>query len=188
MKARIWWIGLFALVAGGCGMPDIVDVYPPGVGAPPAEIPEDQRAEALGEQLQGGSLQTPLAGGIKVDANSPATKPGEQAVTQTGLKYETVQPGTGPEAKPGQTVSVHYTGTLTNGKQFDSSHDRGRPFQFVLGMGQVIRGWDEGVAGMKVGEKRKLVVPPELGYGDAAQGSIPPRSFLLFDVELLEVK
>jgi FKBP-type peptidyl-prolyl cis-trans isomerase len=96
--------------------------------------------------------------------------------------------GTGAEATAKKRVSVHYTGTLTNGSKFDSSHDRNEPFQFVLGAGQVIRGWDEGVAGMKVGGKRKLVIPPEMGYG--ARGFppvIPPNSTLVFEVELLAV-
>jgi FKBP-type peptidyl-prolyl cis-trans isomerase len=95
--------------------------------------------------------------------------------------------GTGTEAKAGQTVSVHYTGYLTNGKKFDSSVDRGQPFSFALGAGQVIKGWDEGVAGMKIGGKRRLIIPAALGYGATAQGSIPANSELVFDVELLKV-
>lgn len=96
--------------------------------------------------------------------------------------------GAGDEALAGKRVKVHYTGTLTNGQKFDSSLDRGRPFEFVLGQGQVIRGWDEGVAGMRVGGKRKLTIPPEMGYG--ARGFppvIPPSSTLVFEVELLGV-
>jgi FKBP-type peptidyl-prolyl cis-trans isomerase len=96
--------------------------------------------------------------------------------------------GTGAEAKAGQKVEVHYTGTLTNGSKFDSSLDRGRPFGFTLGAGQVIKGWDQGVAGMKVGGKRKLTIPPDLGYG--ARGFppvIPANSTLIFEVELLSV-
>jgi FKBP-type peptidyl-prolyl cis-trans isomerase FkpA len=104
------------------------------------------------------------------------------------LQSNDLQVGTGAEAVAGKKVSVHYTGTLTDGKKFDSSLDRGRPFQFVLGAGQVIKGWDQGVAGMKVGGKRKLVIPPEMGYG--ARGFppvIPPDSTLVFEVELLAV-
>ena len=96
--------------------------------------------------------------------------------------------GAGDEALAGKRVKVHYTGTLTNGQKFDSSLDRGRPFEFVLGQGQVIRGWDEGVAGMRIGGKRKLTIPPEMGYG--ARGFppvIPPNSTLVFEVELLGV-
>lgn len=104
------------------------------------------------------------------------------------LKIEDVQVGGGDEAKAGHTVSVHYVGTLTSGDTFDSSRDRGRPFQFRLGAGQVIRGWDEGVAGMKVGGVRKLTIPPDMGYG--ARGFppvIPANATLLFEVELLGI-
>jgi len=115
------------------------------------------------------------------------------------MKVETVKPGevtinelvvgTGAEAKPGQMVSVHYTGWLTSGKEFDSSRNRGTPFQFKLGAGQVIPGWDKGVAGMKVGGKRKLTIPSDLAYGDQGAGNvIPPKSTLIFEVELLDVK
>jgi FKBP-type peptidyl-prolyl cis-trans isomerase len=104
------------------------------------------------------------------------------------LQIEDLQVGTGAEAKSGQSVSVHYTGTLTNGKKFDSSRDRNSPFDFELGAGMVIKGWDQGVAGMKVGGRRKLTIPPELGYGAGGYPPvIPPNSTLIFDIELLEV-
>ena len=110
------------------------------------------------------------------------------STTASGLKIEDVTEGTGAEAKPGAQVRVHYTGWLLDGKKFDSSKDRGDPFAFKLGGGQVIRGWDEGVAGMKVGGVRKLTIPPELGYGArGAGGVIPPNATLLFEVELLGV-
>jgi len=109
--------------------------------------------------------------------------------TKSGLKYEDLKEGTGAEAKKGDTVEVHYTGTLTNGKKFDSSLDRNEPFSFKLGAGMVIKGWDEGVAGMKVGGKRKLMIPPELGYGARGAGNvIPPNAELIFEVELLKIK
>src|SRR5919206_1293259 len=108
--------------------------------------------------------------------------------TTSGLRYEDVSPGAGQAARSGDTVEVHYTGWLTDGTKFDSSHDRNRSFSFQLGAGQVIQGWDEGVAGMKVGGKRKLVIPPALGYGRrGAPPSIPPNATLVFDVELLDV-
>ncbi|EKQ67831.1 FKBP-type peptidyl-prolyl cis-trans isomerase [Leptolyngbyaceae cyanobacterium JSC-12] len=106
--------------------------------------------------------------------------------TPTGLKYLDLVEGSGETPQAGQTVSVHYTGTLEDGSKFDSSRDRSRPFQFKLGAGQVIKGWDEGIASMKVGGRRQLVIPPELGYGSRGIGPIPPNSTLIFDVELLK--
>jgi FKBP-type peptidyl-prolyl cis-trans isomerase len=120
-----------------------------------------------------------LNGGFSMDTIS----------TPSGLKYQVLTPGTGATATAGQNVSVHYTGWLENGTKFDSSVDRGQPFQFPLGAGRVIRGWDEGVAGMKIGEKRKLIIPAELGYGSrGAGGAIPPNATLIFEVELLDLK
>ena len=108
--------------------------------------------------------------------------------TPSGLTIEDLIVGTGDTAASGQRVSVQYTGWTTDGKKFDSSKDRGQPFMFSLGEGEVIRGWDEGVAGMKVGGKRKLTIPPELGYGSRGAGRvIPPNATLLFEVELLAV-
>jgi len=105
------------------------------------------------------------------------------------LQKEDLQLGEGPEAVSGKGVSVHYTGTLTDGSKFDSSLDRGQPFDFTLGAGQVIRGWEEGVVGMKVGGRRKLTVPPEMAYGERGFGNIiPPNSTLVFEIELLAVR
>lgn len=110
-------------------------------------------------------------------------------ISPSGLKIQILKQGSGEKATKGRLVSVHYTGWLTNGKKFDSSLDRNQPFHFRLGARQVIAGWDEGVEGMKVGEKRKLTIPPELGYGRQGAGAvIPPNATLIFDVELLKVQ
>lgn len=112
----------------------------------------------------------------------------ETVTTPSGLKYIDLVPGTGATPKTGQTVIVHYTGTLEDGTKFDSSRDRNQPFSFPLGRGQVIKGWDEGIADMRVGGRRKLIIPPALGYGArGAGGVIPPNATLIFDVELLRI-
>lgn len=108
--------------------------------------------------------------------------------TDSGLQYVVIEEGDGAQPQAGQRVFVHYVGTLEDGTKFDSSRDRGRPFDFTIGQGQVIRGWDEGVGMMKVGDRRKLIIPPDLGYGArGAGGVIPPNATLIFDVELLRI-
>jgi FKBP-type peptidyl-prolyl cis-trans isomerase len=131
--------------------------------------------------------KTPAAPAAKEPAMAAAA---EEKVVQTasGLRYVDLAIGAGAEAKAGDRVAVHYTGWLDDGTKFDSSVDRGTPFGFPLGAGRVIKGWDEGVAGMRVGGKRKLIIPAELGYGDrGAGGVIPPKATLTFEVELLQV-
>lgn len=131
--------------------------------------------------LVGGGLAYLLAGNRQSS--------GREVTTASGLKYIDLVEGTGPSPRPGQTVSVNYTGTLENGVKFDSSLDTGQPFEFPIGTGRVIPGWDEGLMTMKVGGRRRLTIPPALGYGERGQPpSIPPNSTLIFDVELLDVK
>lgn len=117
----------------------------------------------------------------------PEDELSENTASENGLEIEILEAGSGEQAKNGDTLLVHYTGALLDGAKFDSSLDRGQPFQFTLGAGQVIAGWDQGLLGMKVGEKRKLTIPPELGYGPSGAGSIPPNSTLVFEVELLDI-
>jgi FKBP-type peptidyl-prolyl cis-trans isomerase len=147
-------------------------------------------ALALTAVLSGGALAAPTkTAPTKKPKTSRPMKGGKTVTTASGLKYVDLVVGKGPAAKAGDSVSVHYTGWLTNGKKFDSSKDRGQPFEFGLGGGQVIKGWDEGVVGMKVGGKRKLTIPAKLGYGDRGAGAdIPPGATLIFDVELLGIR
>jgi FKBP-type peptidyl-prolyl cis-trans isomerase len=138
-------------------------------------------------------LKTIDLGGKNTEEEKPGKEPGEPVKpeqvmkTKSGLKYADLKTGTGDEAKAGKMVKVHYTGWLRNGKKFDSSVGKA-PFEFELGAGDVIKGWDEGVAGMKIGGKRKLFIPAGLAYGAGGRGSIPPNAELIFEVELLGVK
>ncbi len=127
---------------------------------------------------------------VKKPMTTPTPQSSSGAVkTESGLIFLVTKQGTGPQAKAGDTVEVHYTGTLTDGTKFDSSRDRDRPIPFVLGQGQVIKGWDEGIARMKVGDQAILVIPPDLGYGDrGAGGVIPPGATLIFIVELVAIQ
>src|SRR5262245_10632630 len=126
------------------------------------------------------------------DAWADEKKDGDEKVvtTASGLKYVERKVGDGAEAKVGSTIKVHYTGTLENGKKFDSSRDRDEPFEVTIGKSRVIKGWTEGLQGMKAGGKRKLIIPPDLGYGKdgTPDGTIPPNATLIFEIEALEVK
>ncbi len=133
----------------------------------------------LGEQSSQPAREIDKKTTVKTTETNPPTK---------DLKIEDITVGTGKEVKNGDTVVINYNGTLPDGTKFDSSYDRGTPFETQIGVGQVIKGWDLGVVGMKVGGKRKLTIPPALGYGDQAAGAIPPNSTLIFEVELVDVK
>lgn len=168
MKKTIAWTALAtgALVLAGCGQQ-----------AAPKQQPAAPQTQS---NAQPAANQEPA----QTEANPNANNPME-------LKIETTQPGTGEQTvKAGDTVSVQYTGKLTDGKKFDSSYDHGgQPFSFKVGAGQVIKGWDQGLLGAKVGEKRTLTIPPDLGYGAAgAGGVIPPNATLLFDVEVVSIQ
>ncbi len=126
---------------------------------------------------------------VSTASTSAVSQPIQTIKKESGLKIEILQKGSGSEsAERGNTVSVHYTGWLTDGKKFDSSWDHGRPFSFTLGQGKVIRGWEEGIKGMHVGEKRRLTVPHTLGYGSRGTPRIPGRSTLIFEVDLLKIE
>jgi len=125
----------------------------------------------------------------ETEGETMAAVEGDTVTTESGLKYIIVKEGSGEMPKAGQTIVAHYTGKLADGKKFDSSVDKGIPFKFPLGAGRVIKGWDEGFATMKVGEKRQLIIPPELGYGERGYPPvIPPSATLIFDVELLGIE
>jgi peptidylprolyl isomerase len=146
------------------------------------ELPRPESQTLVATATPKTETTTLIAENIMAEANE------NTVTTESGLQYVDLTEGDGASPTRGQTVTVHYTGTLENGTKFDSSRDRNRPFQFKIGVGQVIQGWDEGVATMKVGGRRKLIIPAELGYGSrGAGGVIPPNATLIFDVELLKV-
>ena len=149
-------------------------------------IGNGQSAQSATAAQQSAAAPQPLPG---MEATPPAAN-ANAAASASGLQIIDQVVGTGAQPQVGQTVIVNYTGYLDNGTKFDSSFDRNQPFEFVLGAGQVIRGWDEGIGTMKVGGKRRLIIPPELAYGaqGAGNGAIPPNARLTFDVELIGVK
>jgi FKBP-type peptidyl-prolyl cis-trans isomerase len=193
MTKRILMVAMAAaaLTLSGCNKEKEADV------STSTEAVDPQATPANNEQSEPTDTSAPAPTATPSSSDPHTSAPGQtpaaaatggEVTLPGGTKYVDVVVGTGAEATPGKTVSVHYTGTLTNGTKFDSSRDRGTPFDFVLGQGRVIQGWEQGVAGMKVGGQRKLTIPPDQGYGDQAMGPIPPNSTLLFDVELVDVK
>lgn len=151
---------------------------------------ETKNSNVNNQQSSNSSTNSSMNTNKNTNTSSTATQnpDAEMLTTESGLQYQDVVVGTGKEAVSGNRVSVHYTGTFPDGTVFDSSVSRGVPFEFVLGAGQVIKGWDEGVAGMKIGGKRLLIIPAELGYGSRQVGPIPPNSILHFEVELLGIQ
>ncbi|MGB3791041.1 MAG: FKBP-type peptidyl-prolyl cis-trans isomerase [Phormidesmis sp.] len=175
---------LVAQFTGGDGERAAAD----NVSNPPAAI--EQSSEKRSETLIAQSANDLLADDTQGDAMAEETMvPDEEVITtDSGLQYVVIAEGDGATPQPGNRVYVHYVGTLEDGTKFDSSRDRGKPFNFTIGQGQVIKGWDEGVALMQVGDRRKLIIPPDLGYGArGAGGVIPPNATLIFDVELLRI-
>jgi peptidylprolyl isomerase len=178
--------GLFVVIAQFFAPEAIAAKLPTPMEAPAAsESPAQIFAQAIAQApqiAQASDLLTP-------DAADPMPENAENIVTTpSGLQYIDIEEGTGATPQAGQTVVVHYTGTLQDGTKFDSSRDRNQPFSFPLGAGRVIRGWDEGISTMKVGGRRQLIIPPNLGYGArGAGGVIPPNATLIFDVELLRI-
>ena len=158
------------------------------LGTPANEVPA-VTSEANAIIAQGTSQQaSDLMAEESIEEGTMAEEASNVVTTDSGLQYEVIAEGDGATPQPGNRVFVHYVGTLEDGTKFDSSRDRGRPFDFTIGRGQVIKGWDEGVGMMQVGDRRKLIIPPDLGYGArGAGGVIPPNATLIFDVELLRI-
>jgi len=174
-----------AVVAPAFGAQTAPAAVAPAIAAPLELDPDDPNPTLFTMAPDSPAPETDLVAGAAALGGPLEASP--ERVTESGLRITDLVVGEGPEAVAGQGVVVNYRGTLTDGREFDSSYGRG-PFRFPLGGGRVIRGWDEGVAGMKVGGKRKLVIPPDLGYGSrGAGGVIPPDATLIFEVELLEV-
>ncbi len=185
-----WVLGIVGTVSlAGCQEPDeIVPSAPPGLEAQRTPPPEKEEPQALGEP----AMQAPVDSSMKkaVTGNiAPPTASGETKTTPSGVSYETLKPGDGPEIKPGQTITVHYKGSLADGKVFENSREKNEPATFKIGAGEMIPGWDEAVPGMRVGETRKLSIPAELAYGaNGKPPTIPPNAPLTFEIEVIGFK
>jgi hypothetical protein len=188
MKSRnltTWaWLGLVAVV--GCGNPSMVPVMPPGVKAVRVAPPTSgSGAEALGETVSVGGAPSSTVSTVI----SEPTPVGQDKKAASGLVYTTMKEGTGPSVKAGQTVKVNYSSRLEDGTVFDSSAQAGGPIEFPVGIGRLMKAWEEGIPGMKVGEKRRLVSPGHLAYGAAGQPpTVPPNAVVIFEVEVLDAK
>jgi FKBP-type peptidyl-prolyl cis-trans isomerase len=175
-----------------CEPPDqIVPTTPPGAVIPRTPPEGEEAAQAQGESLTAATRPMASEPGKKPSAYTPAlpTAKGETKTTKSGVKYETLKEGTGDELKPGSLASFHYEGKLENGTIFDTTRQKGQPATYAIGMGKLIKGWDEALPGMKVGEVRKLVIPPAMAYADTSGpgGKLPPNSTLIFEIELLKI-
>jgi hypothetical protein len=178
-------VGLLALVAGASVLWACSKLTSPPA---PEPIASDTPVTMASAPTVPSGHPTNPRGALTALAQANASAPQQQAPQPPGeLKIEDLVPGSGPAVKNGDVVSVHYTGTLLDGTKFDSSKDRGQPFTTPI-PGRVIQGWNRGIPGMKVGGKRKLIIPPSLGYGPPGQGKIPPNSTLVFEIELLDIK
>ncbi len=191
---RRWYLGFWGclgltLAQTGCEPPEgIITATPPGAIVPRTPPEGEEPAQALGESaVASGKIQGDAA--PKAASITPAlpTAKGQTKTTKGGVKYETLKEGTGDELKPGIVALVHYEGKLENGTIFDSSRQKKEPLRVVLGTGRLIKGWEEALPGMKVGEVRKLFIPAAMAYGEQKHLDIPPNSNLIFEVELLRI-
>jgi peptidylprolyl isomerase len=192
LKTKFIFTLLLAAALSACGGAEATPEVAPAQEESAAETAPEETATPAAE------LPTPTPEAAQEEPTAPAAEQAAEAeielpenlmATDSGLQYVITEEGTGEKPQPGDVVQVHYTGTLADGTKFDSSLDRGEPIAFSLGMGQVIPGWDEGIALMKVGDKAKLVIPPDLAYGEqGAGGVIPPNATLIFDVELVGIQ
>jgi FKBP-type peptidyl-prolyl cis-trans isomerase len=188
MKFRTALVGLSLSLAWGCGQPDIIPATPPGVELPRIELTESEQAVANGEGGMPGA-ESKSRGGALVEADNPPTEPGKFGFVLSGMKYTTVKPGTGKAAKTGQKVTIDFVATVVGGKEFENTRKKGAPVTFVLGAADTpIKGWNEGVAGMLIGEVRKVVLPPQLAYGTAGNQFVPPSTSVEFEIELLRAE
>jgi FKBP-type peptidyl-prolyl cis-trans isomerase len=180
-------LGALGFVVAGCEVPEqMIPVVPPGAIIPREPPDKDNPAQAQGETIAVSPKPTDTT--VKPGAYTPAapTAKGETKTTKSGVKYETLKQGSGEEIKPGQVARVHYEGKLEDGTIFDTTRSK-QPSTFTIGTGGLIKGWEEAIPGMRVGEIRKLIVPPALGYRDQKKDKIPPNSTLIFEVELLGI-
>ncbi len=190
---RLWLAGIVGgivgLALGGCEPPDdIIQTAPPGAPVTRTD-PASEVAQAQGEMAAPEPAATPSPDGLKESETAEPTAKGETKTTKGGVKYETLREGSGPALKAGQAAMFHYTGTLEKGDVFDTTRTSNEPRKFRVGVDPLIKGWEEAVPGMKVGEIRKMIIPPALGYKETGKApEIPPNATLIFEIELVEIR